>query len=152
MNKKDKILIVVTVILIAVLAFGIIWDLNTFVFKRTLDTEITEDMEVISMKKYGMLFYRKAYEARIRVDRDKLKEKLEYTYQVYGGESEVYSYTDYLTFAADTFGKELLKPDPEANTEVAVIKTFNSKGDYVTFMFDVENETDGFIYIYYSRK
>ena len=151
MNKKDKILIVVTVILMAVLAFGIVWDLDTFVLKRSLDTEITEDMKVISMKKYGMLFYRKAYEARIRVDRDKLKEKLEYTYQEYGGESEVYSYTDYIAFAADTFGSELLTPAPEVNTEVAVIKTVNSKGDYVTFMFDVENETDGFIYIYYSR-
>ena len=44
MNKKDKILIVVTVILMAVLAFGIVWDLDTFVLKRSLDTEITEDM------------------------------------------------------------------------------------------------------------
>ena len=154
MNKKDKILIVVTVILLIVLAFGFVWDSNSLMLKRTLDIEISEDegMDVISVKKYGMLLYRKAYEARIKVDRDGLEHQLYHIIDAYGTEPVVYSYEEYAKFAEETFKGELLKPSPEAGTEVAVVKTFSENGDYVTFMLDVENETDGFLYIYYSRK
>ena len=151
MNKKDKILIVVTSILMIVLIGSYIWDINKFVLKRTMDIEVTEEMNVISMKKYGLLFYRKAYEARIQLPRENAEAKLTDIAAKYGMAPEVYSYEDYQTFAAQTFKSEILKPEPQVGTEVAVLKTFNADGDYITYMMDVENDTDAFIYVYYSR-
>ncbi len=150
MSKKDKTLIVVTIILILVLIGGFVWDNNKFVLGRTLKIDITEDMDVISMNKVGILYYRKAYEARIRLPRDNAETLLTKLIQVYKCDADIMSYTDYQSFAGSTFKKELVKPVPEANTEVAVIKA--TDGDHmVTFMLDVENSNDAFLYIYYYR-
>lgn len=150
MSKKDKILIVVTIVLVLVLIGGFVWDNNKFVLGRTLKFDITEDMDIISMNKVGILYYRKAYEARIRMPRDNAEETLNKLMKIYGCDAEVMSYDDYQSFAKTTFQKELVKPAPEANTEVALIKA--TDGDHmVTFMIDVENSNDAFLYIYYYR-
>lgn len=150
MSKKDKILIVVTVVLLVALVGGFVWDYNKFVLKRTLKIEITEDMDIISMKKVGILYYRRAYETRIRIPRDNAENVLNDISQAYECEADVMPYNDYLTFAQQTFQKELVQPAPEANTEVAVIQA--TDGDHlVTFMIDVENSNDAFVYIYYYR-
>ncbi|MCR5804032.1 MAG: hypothetical protein K6G47_07190 [Clostridia bacterium] len=150
MSKKDKILIVITAVLVLALIGGFIWDYNKFVLDRTLKVEITDDMEIISMKKVGILYYRKAYEARIRIHRDDAEELLNTLATTYNCEPEIMSYTDYQSFASSTFQKELVKPAPELNTEVAVIKA-TDEDHMVTFMIDVENSNDAFLYIYYYR-
>lgn len=150
MSKKDKILITVTIVLILVLIGGFVWDYNKFVLRRTLKIEITEDMDIISMKKVGILYYRKAYEVRIRIPRDNAETMLNKVATTYGCEPEIMSYNDYQSFANTTFKSELVKPAPELNTEVAVIKA-TDEDHMVTFMIDVENSNDSFLYIYYYR-
>ena len=150
MSKKDKILIAVTIVLILALIGGFVWDYNKFVLGRTLKVEITEDMDIISMRKVGILYYRKAYEARIRLSRDKAEDMLNTIASKYACEPEIMSYDDYQSFANTTFQSELVKPAPELNTEVAVIKA-TDEDHMVTFMIDVENSNDAFLYIYYYR-
>ena len=150
MSKKDKILIVITIILVAVLIGGFVWDYNGFLLKRTLKIEITDDMDVISMNKAGTLFYRKAYEARIKLPREKAEDELNLIIQTYGADPEIMSDVDFAHFADESFKSELLKPQPVSGTEVAVVKATDGD-DLVTFMMDVENELDAFIYVYYYR-
>lgn len=150
MSKKDKILIVITIILVAVLIGGFVWDYNGFLLKRTLKIEITDDMDVISMNKAGTLFYRKAYEARIKLPREKAEDELNLIIQTYGADPEIMSDVDFAHFADESFKSELLKPQPVSGTEVAVVKATDGD-DLVTFMMDVENESDAFIYVYYYR-
>lgn len=148
--KKDKILVVVTIVLLLVLAASFVWDRNTFVLQRTLKIEMTDDMELISMSKYGVMFYRKAYQARIRIDRDIAEQKLDMIVNTYGTDPEIMDYDSYKEFADKTFQKEILRPAPLVGTEVAVIKALDGEHQ-VTFMIDVENDTDAFIYVYYHR-
>ena len=150
MSKKDKILIVITIILVAVLIGGFVWDYNGFLLKRTLKIEITDDMDIISMNKAGTLFYRKAYEARIKLPREKAEDELNLIIQTYGADPEIMSDVDFAHFAEESFKSELLKPQPVSGTEVAVVKATDGD-DLVTFMMDVENESDAFIYVYYYR-
>ncbi len=149
-SKRDKILIVVTVVLLLVLAGSFIYDRNDFVLARTLKIEMTDDMKVVSMSKYGVMFYRKAYQARIRTDIDKAEEKLEQIATTYNAGVEIYDYEAYKQFASETFQKEIIRPEPVVGTEVAVVKA--TDGDHlVTFMMDVETDSDAFIYVYYNR-
>ena len=150
MSKKDKILIVITIILVAVLIGGFVWDYNGFLLKRTLKIEITDDMDIISMNKAGTLFYRKAYEARIKLPREKAEDELNLIVQTYGADAEIMDDHEFSHFAEESFKSELLKPQPVTGTEVAVVKATDGD-DLVTFMMDVENESDAFIYVYYYR-
>lgn len=151
MSKRDKTLLTVTIVLIIALIFSVIWDINSFVLKRTLDFEITEEMEIDSMRKYGMMFYRKAYEAKIRVSTSDAETVLNNIVNEINQSPDIMTYERYTAFAADTFNKEYYRPHPTEGTEVVVIKSKTSSGDYATIMMDVESETDAYIYIYYSR-
>ncbi len=151
MNKKDRNLIIVTVVLLLALIFGFVWDMNSFVLKRTLDVEITEEMSVERMRKFGMMFYRKAYEAKIHVDRSKAEQVLNYIASSVGVQPDVMDYDSFLKYADETFDKEIVKPNPIEGTEVVVIKSVTSDGDYATFMMDVESDNDAYIYIYFAR-
>lgn len=151
MSKRDITLISVTVALILALVAGIIWDLNGFVLKRTLDTPLTEEMEIETMHKYGIMFYRKAYEAKIRIDPSYAELALNYIANTLQIIPEVKTYEDYMTYSESAFQREILRPAPLNGTEVAIIKSVSTNGDYVTYMMDIESDTEAYIYIYFAR-
>lgn len=151
MSKKDKRLIVITIIMIIVLVIGFVWDKNDFVLERTLDTHLSSEMEIKSMKKYGFMFWRKAYQAKILIsplDAQSTLTNLAYTLEV---QPEVLSYDEFQKYKEESFEREVLVPEPINGTEVAIIKSVTSNGDYATYMIDIESDTEAYIYIYFAR-
>lgn len=151
MSKKDKRLIVITIILVIVLIAGFIWDKNSYVLDRTLDTPISSDMEIKSVKKFGFMFYRKAYQAKIAISPDIAQAKLDEIALTVKEPPEVLSYDEFQKYKEESFNKELLIPNPMLGTEVAIIKSVTSKNDYATYMIDIESDTEAYIYIYFAR-
>lgn len=150
MSKKDKILIVVTVVLLIVLIGGFVWDYNKFVLDRTLKIEITDDMKVVAMNKVGILYYRKAYEAKIQIPAERAEDMLNVIANNYEGELNIMDFDSFQEYAAGLFNSEVLKPSPMYGTEVAEIRAVDGDHD-VTFFIDIETETDAYIYVYYLR-
>lgn len=151
MSKRDITLLSVTIALVIALVVGIIWDLNSFVLKRTLDTPITQEMTVESMHKYGIMFYRKAYEAKVKINSYDAERILNDTATAVQQYPEIMTYEEYKTYSEEAFQKQILRPNPLEGTEVVVLKTINSDGDYVTYMFDIESVDTAYIYIYFAR-
>lgn len=150
MTRKDKILIIVTAVLLAVLVFGFWNDRNTYMLKRTTSFDMTDDMKLISMDKSGMLLWRTAYEAKIEIlsgDIDSVRAELTEAYADAGND---YKYDDYLELSQDVFEGETLYPVPSADTPVWVQTIETDGGHEITNMIDTESDGT-YLYIYYSR-
>ena len=128
MSKRDKSLITVTIVLLVVLIFSFVWDINKFVLDRTLNFEVTEDMQLDNMRKYGLMFYRKAYEAKFEVKSENAEKVLNGIASEIGVSPVVMPYSDFLKYSEEVFNKEVYKPNPMTGTEVVIIKSQNKVG------------------------
>lgn len=151
MSKKDIRLVIATVILIVILIFGFIWDANSNVLGRTLDIEITDDMDVVNMKKSGTLLYRIRYEARIMFPEENLQNIVTDILQTYQVEGDLYDSTEFEQIKSDIFsGGETLVPSPITESAVLVIPALSESGDEICFIFAIE-DTGSFMYVYWSK-
>ena len=156
MTRKEKILIVVTVVLVLVMIGGFIFDMNKFVLARTnlYDFGSDENIEVVSMEKYGFLYYRTAYEAKLLVKDgywDPYVLQLENDYSASG---EFMDYEEYSEYAETALANVSVKPNP---AELAIIWLFGStiKEDSnanVVYIIDQEDDGYAYIYVYYSAR
>ena len=158
-NKKDIILIVITVILVGVLIGGFIYDRNEALLERTNRVAIAgdENLEIVSMNKVGFLYARAAYEAKLHVKNSNYDTWSQYIIRIaetYGGEGQMFDYTQYKGYEADALNGVSLKPNPREDSFIWVlgVPLSETSTENVVYVVTVEGEdAQVYIYLYYSR-
>lgn len=152
MKKNEFILIIVAVILVIVLGIGFYMDNNKKLIKRTIDLEVTEDMEIISMEKRGFLLYRTGYSAKIKIDYDNDPELLFNAFKdTYHTEGLFLTYDEYIKFAGEVLDKERIKPTPLQDSLVYVLGVEDMNKQEVVYILDTEGAESAYLYIYFAR-
>jgi len=157
LNRKEIILIIVTVALVIVMGCGFFYDRTGALLDRTnlIPISSDENLEVEDVEKYGMLFYRVAYEARLKIVDG-------YWEQYYMDICDAYmslkglfmDKVEFEEYRDKVLTDQTIIPQPK---EDAVIWVFGStidaaKTDNVVYIIDQEDDGNAYLYIYYSRK
>ena len=158
-NKRDIILIAITVILVGVLIGGFIYDRNDALLARTNHVAIAgdENLEIVSMNKVGFLFARAAYEAKLHVKESNYDTWSQYIIRIaetYGGEGQIFDYTQYKQYEADALNSVSIKPDPRQDSFIWVlgVPLNEDTTENIVYIVTVEGEdAQVYIYLYYSR-
>ena len=157
MKNKDTILIVITVILLAVLVIGFVYDNNTSLLERTNNIAIKDDenLEIVKVKKIGFMYTRAAYEAKVQIKNGDADAYIINIALTYGGTGQMLDYEQYKEFEANTLDSVTIKPNPKQDSFVWIFGApLDEKSDkkifYVVCHEDADNKA--FIYMYYSRK
>lgn len=155
-NKKDIILIAVTIILVIVLVAGFIYDRNSAVIARTNYFAINGDdnLEIVKMNKYGFLFMRAGYEAKIRIKDNKADQYIVRIAETYGGAGQMFDYSQYKKYEAEVLDKVTLKPNPREDSFIWTlgVPLEENSTKNIVYMVSVEANGESYIYLYYSRK
>ncbi|MBO4243283.1 MAG: hypothetical protein J5883_08385 [Clostridiales bacterium] len=152
MKTKNIKLIIVAVVLVLITAGLYLFDSSEKLVRRTNDFELTEDMEIVKVKKHGIPSFRAAYEAKIKVDHSDPWKTVDLLVEAYPGlQCDILSYENYQATADDLFDGYSLIPTPEYNSNVWIgVYSDVDEHEYV-FFIDSESQTDAYLYIYYSR-
>ena len=139
--------------LILIIAMGVMFfnDRNSAVLERTLQYELTDDMQIVQMKKHGSIFSRSAYEARIRIDADNPEAAVELISEAYDFGGAVFPPPDYEDLASQIFDGIDIIPHPEENTAVWVMSCRDDNFHEVTHIMCAEGTGEAYLYIYYNK-
>ena len=153
MKKKEKILVVITIVLIGLLIWGFIYDRDSAVLERTIpDIVNSDDIELVTMKKYGMMLHRVAYEAKFTIteghEPDEVWARLSSNYDFSGS---WLSYEEFQGFADENLKSYSYIPKPAAGSGAYVMAIEDSEGHHVCQVMDIENGDDVYLYIYYTN-
>lgn len=154
-KKTDLYLIIITVILVAILIGGFIYDRNSALLARTNYFPISEDqnLEIVKMDKAGFLYRRAGYQAKIKIIDGKADEYIIEIASTYGGEGAMFDYQQYKEYEADVLQKATLRPSPDPDTFIWVLGVPLNEKTTENIVYIVSVESDGaYIYMYYSRK
>ncbi len=155
-NKKDIILIAVTIILVIVLVAGFIYDRNSAVIARTNYFAINGDdnLEIVKMNKYGFLFMRAGYEAKIRIKDNKADQYIVRIAETYGGAGQMFDYSQYKKYEAEVLDKVTLKPNPREDSFIWTlgVPLEENSTKNIVYIVSVEANGESYIYLYCSRK
>ena len=156
-KKSDIILVVITAILVLVLIIGFIYDRNSALLDRTNHFAISSDdnLELVKMNKVGFLYARAAYEARLKVKDQDWSHYVVLISETYGGEGQMFDYTQYKEYEADALDKVTIKPTPRSDSFIWVlgVPLKENTSENIVYIVTIEGEShDVFIYLYYSRK
>lgn len=157
MNKKDIVLIIITVALVLVLAGGFFYDRTGALLDRTNLIPITSDenLEVSSIDKYGFLYYRVGYEAKLKIVDGYWEQYYMNICNAYGSLKGLFmDKEEFETYKQEVLDGHNMIPQP---SEEAVIWIFGStidphKKDNVVYIIDQEADGNAYLYIYFSRK
>jgi len=156
-SKKEIVLIVVTIALVLVMAGGFFYDRTGALLDRTNLIPITadENLEVKQIEKFGMLYYRVAYEAKLKIVDGYWEQYYMNICDTYGSLDGLFmDATDFETYKSEVLVDQTIIPAP---AEDAVIWVFGStidpvKTDNVVYIIDQEADGNAYLYIYYARK
>ena len=155
-KKTDLILIVITVILVGVLIGGFIYDRNSALLARTNYFVINEDQnpEIDKMEKAGFLYMRAGYQARLRIKNGAADQYIIRISQTYGGQGQMFDYTQYKGYEADALNGVSLKPNPREDSFIWVlgVPLSATSTENIVYIVTVEGEGEAYIYLYYSRR
>ena len=155
-KKTDVILIVITIILVGVLIGGFIYDRNSALLARTNYFPITEDqnLEVVKMEKAGFLYMRAGYQAKIRIKNGEADQYIIEIAQTYGGQGQMFDYSQYKDYEADALDKVSLKPNPVQDSFIWVlgVPLSATTSENIVYIVSLEGQGEAYIYLYYSRR
>ncbi len=154
-KKTDLYLIIITVILVAVLIGGFIYDRNSALLARTNYFPISEDqnLEIVKMDKAGFLYRRAGYQAKLRIKDGKADEYIIEIASTYGGQGAMFDYPQYKEYEADVLQKATLRPNPAPDTFIWVLGVPLNEKTTENIVYIVTVESDGaYLYMYYSRR
>ena len=150
-SKKDFLLLIVTVLLIAGIIAMFVYDRNSAVLERTLDYDLPFSCEVVEMKKHGSLFSRSSYEAKIKISHENPDPMLNTIIEAYGVEGTLLSYHEFEDIKDKLFEDIDIVPEPEHETTLWMQNVETSDGHKITHFMCAESETEAYLYIYYTR-
>ena len=155
-NKKDIILILVSIILVIVLIGGFIYDRNSALLARTNYFAINSDdnLELVQMNKAGFLYMRAGYEAKIRI-KDGMSDKyIVRIAETYGGSGQMFDYEQYKKYEAEVLDRVTIKPNPREDSFIWMlgVPLEENSTKNIVYIVTIEGDGHGYIYLYYSRK
>ena len=155
-KKTDLILIVITVILVGVLIGGFIYDRNSALLARTNYFAINEDpnLELVKMEKAGFLYMRAGYQAKLQIKNGAADDYIIKIAETYGGQGQMFDYTQYKGYEADVLNNVSIRPDPRTDSFVWVlgVPLSATSTENIVYIVTVEGEGEAYIYLYYSRR
>jgi len=155
-KKTDLILIVITVILVGVLIGGFIYDRNSALLARTNYFAINEDpnLELVKMEKAGFLYMRAGYQAKLQIKNGAADDYIIKIAETYGGQGQMFDYTQYKGYEADVLNNVSIRPDPRTDSFVWVlgVPLSATSTENIVYVVTVEGEGEAYIYLYYSRR
>lgn len=155
-KKTDVYLIIITVILIGVLIGGFIYDRNSALLARTNYFAINEDqnLEIVKMEKAGFLYMRAGYQAKLKIKNGAADQYIIKIAQTYGGQGQLFDYTQYKEYEADALNSVSIKPNPSPDSFVWVlgVPLSATTTENIVYVITVEGPGEAYIYLYYSRK
>ncbi|MCR5201300.1 MAG: hypothetical protein K6C38_09330 [Saccharofermentans sp.] len=155
MEKKEKILVAVTILMVAILAACFYYDRNSALIHRTLPYKLPDDVKLVDIDKHGFLFYRVSYEAKYEINAYNPEEILTFFVQAYGDSGQMLSNSDYQTMAAYMFENYYsyvdLKPNPAPGSGVWMQEADLVGGHHVLNFIVLEPNEHAYLYVYYTR-
>lgn len=155
MEKKEKILVAVTILMVAILAACFYYDRNSALIHRTLPRDLPDDIKLVDIDKHGFMFYRVGYEAKYEIDPNNPEEMLIYFDQVFGQSGEMLSGYEYQIMADYMFDNYYsyvdLKPNPVSGTGVWMQEADIEGGHHVLNFIVLEPGDHAYLYVYYTR-
>lgn len=152
MSRKDFTLILVTIFMVILLIVGFIYDRTPALIERTTPIDMT-DAKIVESNKVGMIFYRRSYQVKIKINEAIANELLEdlAAYYNYGG--YVLTNEDYQAQLYEDMSTERIHPYPGNLTSVWVLSMNDpEKPNYqLTYIVDYENDDCMYLYIYFNR-
>jgi len=154
-NKKEKILVAVTVVMLVILVVCAFYDRTPALMSRTLAYELPEDTKVVDIDKHGFLFYRVAYEAKVEIDPNNPEEILTCFVQAYGDSGRMLTMEEFTTMTdymyENFYSYTSLHPTPSAGSYIWMQEADTEDGHHVLHFIDIEDEDHAYLYIYYVR-
>lgn len=155
LNKKEKILIFITVVLVLILAFGFYYDRSSALIDRTNAVKFSQDanLKLEKINKTGFLFVRQSYEAKFRIVNNQWQDYFGLISKAYGGGGGFCTIEGYKEFESQALTKNALKPQPKADATVWIMgaKLGPDTTKNVVYIIDTEADGNAYLYIYYSR-
>lgn len=154
-TKKEKILIVITVILVIILGFGFYYDRSSALVDRTNRVAFSQDenLKLVKINKVGFLFARQSYEAKFRIVNNNWQDYFASISTAYGGGGGLCKIAGYKEFESQALSKNTMKPKPKDDATIWILGTTlgsNTKQN-VVYVIDTEVDGNSYLYIYYSR-
>ncbi|MCQ2482047.1 MAG: hypothetical protein MJ153_00995 [Clostridia bacterium] len=152
MGKRDKIMIIITALLVILLAFGLFYDRSKALIERTTPFELGE-RKIVAIDKQGMMFYRRGYQAKIEIDEETANYCVEFLSQYYGCEGVLLDSLEYGTQLYDEMSKENIHPVPDLDTSLWILAmSDNENSKYqISYIIDYEVNQKMYLYIYFNR-
>lgn len=154
-TNKEKILIVITVILVLILCFGFYYDRNSALIDRTNRVAFSQDknLELVKINKVGFLFARQSYEAKFRITDNKWENYFAVISSAYNGGGGLCKMEGYKEFESQALTKNTLKPQPKEDATIWILGSDLGKNTKQNVVYVIDTEVDGncYLYIYYSR-
>ena len=155
MQKKEKILVAVTVITLVLLIVCAFYDRSSALLDRTLAYRLPADTKLVDMDKHGFMFYRVAYEARVEIDPENPEELLTCFVEAYGDSGQMISGEEFTTMTEYMYNNYYsyvkLKPSPAPGSYVWMQESDTPDGHHVIHFIDLEAGDHAYLYIYYVR-
>ena len=155
-TKKEKYLIVITVILVLILAFGFYYDRNSALIDRTNHIAFSKDanLKLEKINKAGFLYARQSYEAKFRILDNNWENYFNAISKEYGAGGGLCGIDGYKLFETEALSKNTIKPQPKADAMVWIlgVPIDNKTKQNVVYITDTEGDGNSYLYIYYSRK
>lgn len=149
--NRNIVLVCLTVVLLLGAFFMFFNDRNSAVLDRTLQYELTDDMQIVQMKKHGSVFSRSSYEARIRIDANNPEAVVERIATAYDFAGALFPPLEYADLATQIFDGITIIPHPEEKTSVWVMSCIDDNGHEITHIMCAEGPGEAYLYIYYNK-
>ena len=155
-NKREFILIIITVILVIVLGIGFYYDRTSALLDRTNAVKFSQDqnLELQKINKVGFLFARSSYEAKFKIKNIDWGSYVDLLSKAYGGGGGFCGIDGYKQYEESALSKVSLKPQPKSDALVWILgsKLGNNTEKSVVYIIDEEVDGNAYLYVYYSRK
>lgn len=156
-SKRERTMVIATIILAIVLVISAIYDRNSALLKRTLAYELPEGARIVKVEKHGFAFYRVGYEAKIEVNPENPEEVLKCFVEGYDFSGGMMTGNEYQRMSELIFGEDgqfnyvNLRPDPAVGSGVWVCEVITEDEHTILQMLDIEDGDHSYLYIYYIR-
>ncbi|MBR1796878.1 MAG: hypothetical protein IJ757_02540 [Clostridiales bacterium] len=155
MTKKEKNLIIVTVVMVLLLAVCALYDRSSALISRTLPYELPADTKLVDIDKHGFMFYRVAYEAKIEIDPSNPEEILTCFVDGFGDSGDMISHAEFDSMSQymydNYYSYVRIKPEPVTGSTIWLHEAELPGGHSVIHFIDLEEGEHAYLYIYYVR-
>lgn len=124
-SKKDIVLIVITVIMLGILVGGFIYDRTPALLDRTnfIDISGDDNLKVSDITKYGFMYNRVAYEAKIEIVDGYWEKYYLLLSNIYENEGQYMNFMEFNKYANQSLSSVSIKPKPSNDSIVWLMGT-----------------------------